>query len=81
MPVKRRSLYVDTVVPTALPEGTSVSPRLYRLPDAARYLSTSVWEIRKRIREGELPKIKIGKRFLLDRRDLDAYIESLKAPA
>jgi excisionase family DNA binding protein len=79
MPVKRRSLQVSTVVPTALPEGTSVSPRLYRLPDAAKYLSTSVWEIRKRIRDGDLPKIKLGKRFLLDRRDLDAFVESVKA--
>jgi excisionase family DNA binding protein len=81
MPVKRRSLQVNTVAPPTLPEATSVSPRLYRLPDAARYLSTSVWEIRKRIREGELPKIKIGKRFLLDRRDLDAHIDSLKVSA
>jgi excisionase family DNA binding protein len=54
---------------------------LYRLPDAAKYLSTSVWEIRKRIREGDIPKIKLGKRFLLDRRDLDAFIESVKAAA
>jgi excisionase family DNA binding protein len=78
MPVKRRFLQVSTVVPTAFPEGTSVSPRLYRLPDAAKYLSTSVWELRQRIREGDIPKIKLGKRFLLDRRDLDAFIESAK---
>jgi excisionase family DNA binding protein len=77
MPVKRRFLQVDTVVPTTLPE-TTVSPRLYRLPDAAKYLSTSVWELRQRIREGDIPKIKLGKRFLLDRRDLDAFIESAK---
>jgi excisionase family DNA binding protein len=75
MPVKRRSLKSDVEI-AQQPDVSS--PRLLTIPSAAAYLSCSIWSIRNLIWKRAIPYIKIGKRFLLDRVDLDSYVEKNK---
>ena len=59
----------------------ATSPVLRRLLDvkgAALYLSVSAWTIRQRIGLGQLPVVRIGRRVLLDRSDLDAWVSAIK---
>lgn len=46
---------------------------------AAKYLGTSAWQVRKYFREGVLKPFPIGNKKMVDRADLDALIERLKA--
>jgi excisionase family DNA binding protein len=52
--------------------------RWYTVADAAVYLSVSRYAIRDGIWSGVLPYIRMGKRFILDRLDLDDWAESKK---
>jgi excisionase family DNA binding protein len=55
--------------------------RLLRVKDAAEYLSMSPWKLRALIQAGELLIIKTSdgnSPWLIDQRDLDAWIESRK---
>jgi excisionase family DNA binding protein len=56
-------------------------PRLLRIADAADYLSCTFGFIETLYREGTIKPVLLGKRHLLDIRDLDAYIEQLKETA
>jgi excisionase family DNA binding protein len=49
--------------------------RLLDVKAAAIYLSVSQWTVRERIVAGQLPAVRIGTRVLLDRVDLDRWIE------
>lgn len=63
------------------PAGQSSSKlerRWMTVPQAAEYLSVSVRTIRNAIYDGKLPRAKLGRRFILDVRDLDAWAESEK---
>jgi excisionase family DNA binding protein len=55
--------------------------RLLRIPQAAVYLGCSVWAVRDLLRRKEIARIKLGKKFLIDRPDLDKYIERQKPVA
>jgi excisionase family DNA binding protein len=55
-----------------------ISPRLLGIPDAARYLGCAVWFVRSLIWGRRVPYVKFGKRYLLDRSDLDNFIDSEK---
>ena len=46
--------------------------------EAAAYLSATVPAIRRLISKSELPYTKLGKRFIIDREDLDKWIERKK---
>jgi excisionase family DNA binding protein len=46
--------------------------------EAAEYLSATVPAIRRLISQSELPYAKLGKRFIIDRQDLDRWIERKK---
>jgi len=46
---------------------------------SAKYLGVSVWQMRKFFREGVLRPFMIGNKWMVDRIDLDALIERLKA--
>jgi len=59
----------------AFPE---VQPRLFTVRMAATYLSASVWAIRSLLWAGQLKYIPLGKRHLIDRQDLDSFIEREK---
>lgn len=56
--------------------------RLLRCAEAARYLGVGPRRIRQMILAGTLPVIQMGRAdnspFLLDRRDLDAFIDNSK---
>lgn len=53
-------------------------PRLLTLSEAARYLQLSPWTVRELIRRSALPRVRISRKILLDRQDLDALIDTHK---
>jgi excisionase family DNA binding protein len=53
-------------------------PRLLSQQEAARYLGISYWTVRDLVFRREVPFIKIGRRVLVDRLDLDAYLDRSK---
>lgn len=52
--------------------------RLFGLNSAATYLGISYWTLRTMLHSGELPFVRAGRRILVDRVDLDAWIENTK---
>ena len=52
--------------------------RLLTIPAAAEYLSTTTWAIRSLIWDGALAYVHFGRRYLLDRADLDALVDRNK---
>lgn len=57
---------------------TSLSQRLLTLPEAAHYLGCTLWSVRELIWKGDLPYTRFGKRFQVDRRDLDELVDREK---
>jgi excisionase family DNA binding protein len=76
MPVKRK-LFAAPAASIAYP--TNEEQRLLKIPQAARYLNRSVWMVRQMIASGELRTVGKRKPFVIDRRDLDDYIDRAKA--
>ncbi len=62
-------------------ESPQLEPRLLRIPEAAHYLSATPWFIRSKLWAGEIPFLRLGKRFLIDRADLDSFIDRQKTGA
>ncbi len=63
-------------------DGTSEeAPRLLTVVAAAAYLSTNVKQVRRLIWGRSVPFIKLGKRHLIDWKDLDAWVERTKKVA
>ncbi len=67
------------------PEGTSdratnglPAPRLLDYKSAGVYVSLSYWSLRELVLNGEIPHLKFGKKVLIDKEDLDAWIEQRK---
>jgi hypothetical protein len=75
MPVIRRTLHAVSQIS---PQQTS-DERGMNVRRAAQYLGTSTWQIRKYFRDGVLKPFAIGRAKMVDRHDLDALIERLKA--
>jgi excisionase family DNA binding protein len=48
---------------------------------AAVYLSTSVWHMRQLVWTKKLPELRFGTKLMFDRKDLDAFIETIKLAA
>ena len=55
--------------------------RLYSVREAATYLGCGQSTIRREIRHRRLPCVRLGRRLLVDVRDLDAAIEAARVPA
>ena len=55
-----------------------VEPRLLSQQEAAHYLGISYWTVRDLVFRRDIPFIKIGRRVLVDRLDLNAYLERSK---
>lgn len=55
---------------------TPITPRLVTIKQAAAYCSCSIWAIRQVIWSKELRACKIGNHFLIDRADLDRFIDA-----
>jgi len=51
------------------------APRLLDYKAAGAYLSLSYWSLRELVFNGEIPHLKFGKKVLIDRQDLDAWVE------
>ncbi len=84
MPVVRRKL--QAVEAPATPGSSNLLPlpsfpnqRLLTVRQAAVYLGCSVWAVRDLIHRKQIHKIRLGKKHLLDRIELDRYIERAKA--
>jgi excisionase family DNA binding protein len=52
-----------------------ITPRLLTIPAAAAYASVAIWAIRQAIWSRELRAARIGRRLVIDRADLDAFID------
>jgi excisionase family DNA binding protein len=48
------------------------------ISEAAAYLRTTEWFIAEKIRTGDLPKGKMGKKFVVSTKDLDELFEKMK---
>lgn len=59
----------------------AVAPRLLRIQGAAAYLSATTWFVETLIREKQIPSLILGKRRVIDVRDLDIWIEQQKRNA
>lgn len=71
MPVRRKKL---SKTPVPIPP-QSEQPRLLRVPQAAAYLGVKVWSMRRLLRQKKIRFLAIGNRHLIDRGDLDRFIE------
>jgi excisionase family DNA binding protein len=73
------------ILPVAEDPGGSlpaiVVPRLMRIQDAAKYLSATTWQIETLLREKVIPSFVLGKRRVVDRLELDRYVERRNALA
>ena len=56
------------------------TPPLLTLEEAARRLHTSKFSIRRWIREGKLPGIRIGQEWRVDPADLEEFIRQGRKP-
>jgi excisionase family DNA binding protein len=52
--------------------------RLYTLQQAGVYIGLSHWRVRSLIYSGQLAYVRLGRRLLIDVKDLDDLIESKK---
>lgn len=57
-----------------------ISPRLLGVKDSAAYLGATVWFVRSIIWNRQIPFLRLGKRLVIDRVDLDAFIVTQKQP-
>ena len=53
-------------------------PRLLNLKDSAAYLGSRVWAVRQLVKKRHIPHVIISRGYLIDRTDLDRYIEKNK---
>ena len=69
--------------PSPVQTTIGVVRRLLRTREAAIYLGSSAWTVRRLVRDGLLPYVAEGDggRWLFDLKDLDAYIEAHKRVA
>lgn len=58
--------------------GEPITKRLFSLKDSAVYLGRTVWGVRELVWNGRLPVIREGRKYYIDIKDLDAYIENNK---
>ncbi|HYM76135.1 MAG TPA: helix-turn-helix domain-containing protein [Candidatus Dormibacteraeota bacterium] len=57
------------------------APRLLPIAQAAAFLGTTTWCMRKLVWEKEIAHIRLGQRLLFDIRDLESFITAQKVPA
>jgi len=59
-------------------KGRDVHKRLFTLNEAGVYIGLSHWRVRAIIYSGQLAYVRLGRRILIDVKDLDAFIDSKK---
>jgi excisionase family DNA binding protein len=65
-----------TALATASPE-----PRYLTIKGAAAYASLTVWFVRELIWARKVAYARLGNRYVIDRLDLDTFMQSQKVPA
>lgn len=60
---------------------SDINRRLLNVKAAATYLSIGVRTMERLLADGEVLKVRIGSRTLIDQRDLDGYVERIKRSA
>ena len=58
-----------------------IQPRLLGVAAAASYLGATPWFIRSLVWERKVPFLRLGKRLLLDKADLDNFVSAQKEGA
>jgi excisionase family DNA binding protein len=53
-------------------------PRLLNVRQAAAYLGATVWFVRSLVWASAVPHVVFGKRILIDKQDLDKFVENSK---
>jgi excisionase family DNA binding protein len=74
MPIQHRfkkPIASSTVIPF-------VGPRMFSIEKAAEYICVSVDVMRDMVREKKIPYVPNGRRYTIDRLDLDKWIEKSK---
>ncbi|MBU4318017.1 MAG: helix-turn-helix domain-containing protein [Proteobacteria bacterium] len=56
----------------------SFQKRLYSIKELTREVGATEWFWRSQIWDGRLPFVKVGKKFFVDRKDIDEFISSHK---
>lgn len=59
-------------------ESNEITPRLISQHEAAAYLGISYWTLRDLVFRGDIPYVRVKRRVLVDRLDLEAYIARCK---
>ena len=59
----------------------AVTPRGFRIAEAAAYMGVSPWFLEQEIRAGRLPALKLCRHYTLLKEDLDAYLDKAKQKA
>lgn len=59
----------------------AVEPRLLGIKATAAYLGVTTWFARSLYWNRTIPTLRLGKRILFDKADLDRYVESQKVSA
>ena len=60
------------------PKARDGHKRLFTLNEAGAYIGLSHWRVRSLIYSGQLAYVRLGRRILIDLKDLDALIDSRK---
>lgn len=68
----------STGTPSPLP---AMQPILVNIKTASQMLGTTVWSVRELLWAKKIPFVQIGRRYLVDPSDLQAYVQKLKAGA
>jgi len=58
-----------------------VQPRLLTIKQAAAYLASTEWYVRTLVWERKVTFLRMGKRIVFDRADLDRYVDEMKKAA
>jgi excisionase family DNA binding protein len=56
-------------------------PRGFRVPEAARYIGSTICFIRQAIKDREIPALMLGKRHVLLKEDLDNFLDAQRRRA
>jgi excisionase family DNA binding protein len=80
MPALKKK-YRTSAAPIAPAIPATAAPGYMNVREAATYLSIAVFTIRELIADGKLRHVKLGKRFIVKREDLDQLWETLAVAA
>jgi excisionase family DNA binding protein len=60
--------------PTTQLKTAGIMPRMLSIPQASAYAACAIWAIREAVWSKELRAIKLGRRYVIAREDLDAFL-------